>query len=155
MIKAIGIGNRIMMDDGIAIVILENLKNNLELMGIDVIIGETDFSFIFNQLKDDDFVIIVDAAYSGAVAGSIHSYNLQEAASTYGETNSQHEINFLDLMRLHSKPLKGYFIGIEIAEIGFGCDLSETLKGKFNSICLEVERIISEKLDSAYTLLSE
>ena len=30
MIKAIGIGNRLMMDDGIAIAVLENLKNNLE-----------------------------------------------------------------------------------------------------------------------------
>lgn len=52
----------------------------------------------------------------------------------------------------YSKPLKGYFIGIEIAEIGFECDLSETLKGRFNSFCLEVEKIISEKIDAAQTL---
>lgn len=135
-----------MMDDGIAIAVLENLKNNLESMGIEVIIGETDFQFCFHQLKEDDFVIILDAEYLGDVAGSIHSCKLQEAITAYGETNSQHDMNVFDLMRLYRKPLKGCLIGIEIAETGFGCELSEALKGKFNSICLEVEGIIYEKV---------
>lgn len=146
MIKAIGIGNRLMMDDGIAIAVLENSKNNLESMGIEVIIGETDFQFFFHQLKEEDFVIILDAADSGAVAGSIHLCKLEEAVATYGETNFQHDLNVFDLIGLYKKPLKGYFIGIEIAEVGFGCELSEALKKKFIEICIEVERIISEKV---------
>lgn len=144
MIKAIGIGNRLMMDDGIAIAVLENLKNYLESMGIEVIIGETDFQFCFHQLKEDDFVIILDAAYSGAVTGSVHVCKLEEAIAAYGETNAQHDMSIFDLMRLYSKPLKGYFIGIEIAKAELGCELSEALKGIFNDICLEVERIVCE-----------
>ncbi|NLD49084.1 MAG: hydrogenase maturation protease [Clostridiaceae bacterium] len=146
MIKAIGIGNRLMMDDGIAIAVLENLKNNLESMGIEVIIGETDFQFCFHQLKEDDLVIILDAAYLGAVAGSVHVCELEEAITAYGETNSHHDVSVFDLIRLYSKPIKGYLISIEVAEAGFGCDLSEALKGTFNEICLEVERIICEKI---------
>lgn len=133
-----------MMDDGIAIAVLENLKSNLESMGIEVIIGETDFQFCFNQLKEDDFVIVLDAAYSGAVAGSVHPCKLEEAIAAYGEANSQHDMSIFDLMRLHSKELKGYLIGIEIGEAGFGCELSDILKKKFNDICLEVEKIISK-----------
>jgi hydrogenase maturation protease len=144
MIKVIGIGNRLMMDDGIAIAILENLKINLESMGIEVLIGETDFQFCFHLLKEDDFVIILDAAYSGAAAGSVHLYKLQEAITAYGSTNTQHDMSVFDLMQLYSKPLKGYLIGIEIAEAEFGCELSEVLKVKFNGICVEVERIICE-----------
>ncbi|MFZ5986408.1 MAG: hydrogenase maturation protease [Bacillota bacterium] len=144
MIKAIGIGNRFMMDDGVAIAVLENIRNKLELVGIEVIIGETDFQFCFHQLKEDDFVIILDAAYTGAVAGNVHSYKLEEAIAAYGEANSQHDMSVFDLMRLYSKPLKGYFIGIEIAKAEFGCELSEALKGIFNDICLKVERIICE-----------
>ncbi len=135
-----------MTDDGIAIAILENLKNNLESMGIEVIIGETDFQFCFHQLTEDDFVIVLDAAYSGAVAGSVHSCELEEAITAYGETNSHHDVSVFDLIRLYSKPLKGYFIGIEVAEAGFGCELSEALKSIFNEICLEVEKIIYEKV---------
>ena len=60
MIKVIAIGNRIMIDDGIAIAVLENVRNKLESMGIEIIIGETDFQFCFHQLKEHDFVIILD-----------------------------------------------------------------------------------------------
>jgi len=133
-----------MMDDGIAIAVLENIRYKLESMGIEVVIGETDFQFCFHQLEEDNFVIILDAAYSGGAAGSVHSCKLQEAVTAYGETSSQHDMSVFDLMRLYSKPLKGCFIGIEIAEAGFGCELSEALKGKFNDICLDIERIIYE-----------
>lgn len=144
MIKVIGIGNRFMKDDGIAVAVLENIRNKLESMEIEVIIGETDFQYCFHLLKKDDFVIVLDASYSGAPVGSIHSYKLQEAVAEYGETDFQHDMNIFDLIRLYSKPLKGYFIGIEIAETGFGCELSEAMKKKFYDICLEVERIICE-----------
>lgn len=133
-----------MTDDGIAIAVLENLKNNLESMGIEVIIGETDFQFCFHQLKEEDFVIILDAAYSGEIFGSVYLYNLQDAITAYRETNFQHDMSIFDLIRLYSKPLKGYLIGIEIAKVEFGCELSEALKVKFNGICVEVERLICE-----------
>lgn len=133
-----------MMDDGIAIEVLENIKNKLESIGIEVIIGETDFQFCFHLLKEDEIVIVLDAVYSGALAGTIHTYKLQDAIAAYGETNFQHDMSIFDLIRLYSKPLKGYLIGIEIAEAEFGCRLSEAIKSKFNSICVEVERIICE-----------
>ncbi|TYQ17869.1 UNVERIFIED_CONTAM: hydrogenase maturation protease [Acetivibrio alkalicellulosi] len=133
-----------MMDDGIAIAVLENISNKLQSIGIEVVIGETDFQFCFHHLKEDDFGIILDAAYIGTVAGSVHSCKLEEAIAAYGETNAHHDMSIFDLMKLYSKPLKGYFIGIEIAKAEFGCELSEDLKKKFNGICLEVEKIIYE-----------
>lgn len=150
MIKAIGVGNRLMMDDGIAIAVLENIADKLKPMEIEVIIGETDLQFCFHQLKEDDFVIILDAVCLGSSAGNIHTYRLQEAAAAYGETNSQHDMSIFDLMRIYSKPLKGYLVGIEIAETGFGCELSEALKKKFDDICLEVEKIIREIVKEAW-----
>jgi hydrogenase maturation protease len=144
MIKVIGIGNRLMMDDGIAIAVLESIRNKLESIGIEVIIAETDFQFCFHQLKEDDFAIIVDASYLGGTAGSIHSWELQEAVTAYGQTKSQHDLSVFDLMRLYSKPMKGYLIGIEIAEARIGCELSRALKDKFNDICFDIERIITE-----------
>ncbi|HHV98880.1 MAG TPA: hydrogenase maturation protease [Clostridiaceae bacterium] len=144
MIKVIGIGNRLMMDDGIAIAVLEKIRNKLESIGIEVVIAETDFQFCFHQLREDDFVIVVDASYLGGAAGSVYSCKLQDAITAYGQTNSQHDMSVFDLMRLYSKPMKGCFIGIEIAEAGFGCELSEALKDKFNEVCLKTERIIFE-----------
>ena len=142
MLKVIGIGNRLMMDDGIAIAVLEVLKHKLESMSIEVIIGETDSLFVFYQLKEEDFVIVVDATYSERVAGSVHSCSLQEALAWYGDAGYQHDTSLFDLLRLYSQPLKGWLIGIEIAEARFGCELSDALMLKFNDICLEVEGFI-------------
>jgi hydrogenase maturation protease len=149
MLKVIGIGNRLMMDDGIAIAVLEILKHRLESMEIEVIIGEADFQYVFHQLKEDDFVIILDAAYSDRVAGSIHSYTLQKVLVSYEEAGYQHDTSLFDLIRLYSKPQKGYFIGIEIAEAELGLGLSDALKLKFNDICLEVEKVINEIVQKA------
>lgn len=133
-----------MMDDGIAIAVLENLKNNLEAIGVEVIICETDFQFCFHGLKEDDFVIVLDAAYLAAPTGTVYTCELEEVINAYEETEVQHDMNIFYLMRLYSKPLKGRFIGIEIAEVGLGCGLSEAIKIKFNAICLQVEKIIYE-----------
>ncbi len=142
VIKVIGIGNRLMTDDGIAIAIMGNLKSRLESMGLEVIIGETDFQYCFHHIKEDDFVIILDAICLNSAAGSIYSCSLHKALDSYGETGSQHAMSIFDLMRLYAIPVKGCFIGINAAEIGFGCELSGTLKCNFNRICLEVERLI-------------
>lgn len=144
MIKAIGIGNRLMMDDGVAIAVLEHISEKLESMGIKVVIGETDFLFCFRQLEEEDFVIVLDAAYTGAAPGSIHICRLQEALAAYRESDSQHDMSLLEFMKLYAKSLQGCFIGIETAEVKFGYELSETIKSKFNSICLEIEMIMFE-----------
>lgn len=147
MIKVIGIGNKLMKDDGIAIMVLENISRQFESMGIEVIIAETDFEACFHQLNEDDFIIIVDAVCKDLSAGKIHINNLQDAITIYGKPDVQHDASIFDLMRLYRKELKGYLIGIEIAEIGIGYGLSELLKKEFNRICLEVERIIDRMVE--------
>lgn len=142
--KVIGIGNRLMMDDGIAITVLESISDSLKTKGWEVIIGETDLQFCFHLLKEDDFVIILDATHSGGIAGSVSCCKLDEAITPYGASNFQHDMSIFDLIRLYSKCVRGYFIGIEIAEVGFRCELSDTLKSIFHDICLNVERLMQE-----------
>lgn len=146
MIKVVGIGNRLMMDDGIAIAVLKNIGNKLESMGMEVIIGETDFQYCFHRLRDNDFVIILDSTYSGAGAGTIHLYKLEETVPVCGKINLHHDISIFDLIHFYSKPIRGYLIGIEIAEIGFGYELSESVKLNFDAICFAVEKSIYEIL---------
>ena len=146
MIKVIAIGNRMMQDDGAAVAVAEYLKNRLEAIGLEVIIAETDIQFFFHMLNEDDFIILLDAAFTGASPGSIHRYVLQEAADIYGEAGFPHDMTIFDLIKIYSKELKGYLITIEIAEAGFGCELSETLKGLFSSICCKVEETVCDIL---------
>lgn len=144
MVKVFGIGNRLMMDDGIAIAVLENIKDRLMTLDMEVIILETDIQFYFQRLNEEDFFIILDAVYSGREIGSIYLCKLTEAIRSYGETCFQHDMSILDLIQLYTKFIQGYFIGIEVGKIGFGCELSEELKIVFNDICINTERLLKE-----------
>lgn len=47
MIKVIAIGNRFMMDDGIAVAVMESLMNKLKQQELKSLLGKLIFSFAF------------------------------------------------------------------------------------------------------------
>ena len=145
MIKLVAIGNRFMKDDGIAIQVVERLEQSLKNLNIEVIIGETDCHSSFYLINPQDFVFILDAFYEGAEPGSLHLWTLEEAMANSSGSPMQHDMSMIDLMRLYNCKWNGWFIGIEIAELGFGEGLSPVLQEKIQDICLEVKQNI-EKL---------
>lgn len=153
MIKLVAIGNRFMRDDGIAIQVAEDLEQSLKNLNIQVIMGETDCQSSFYLINPEDFVFILDAYYEGGEPGSLHLYSLEEAMAKSSASPMQHDMSMIDLMRIYQCKWKGYFIGIEIAELGFGEGLSPILQERFRDICLEVkqniEKIILEGIHHA------
>lgn len=101
MIRLIAVGNQLMMDDGIAIRVAEELRNRLTSPKLDIIIGETDCHSVFYLLNDNDFVIILDAMYMGEEPGSVHVFSLDDALSKPSGSYMQHDMNILELMRLY------------------------------------------------------
>ncbi|MBZ9623058.1 hypothetical protein G9F71_009330 [Clostridium sp. FP2] len=75
--KVIAIGNRLMMDDAIAVLILEKIKNILENEGIEAIIGETDVEFCFSKLNEQDLFYIIDSTYYENLPGTVTFKNLK------------------------------------------------------------------------------
>mgnify|MGYP000956181969 CR=1 FL=1 len=141
MIKLVAVGNRLMMDDGIAIRVAEELRNRFTCLQLDIIIGETDCHSSFYLLNDNDFVIILDAMYMGEESGSVHVFSLDALSNPSGSC-TQHDMSILELMRLYNCKFKGCIIGIEVADIGFGDCLSPVLMEKFPKVCSEVESVI-------------
>lgn len=152
MIKLVSIGNRFMKDDGIAIAVAEYFKEKPADLNIDIVIGETDCLGCFYSLNENDLVIILDAICTGAEPGSIFVFSLKEVMAQASAFCMQHDMSMIELMRLYNRDYKGYFIGIEIADIDFGDELSPVLHEKLPQICSEAERIIKNiaKRDTAY-----
>lgn len=153
MLKLVAIGNRFMKDDGIAIKIAEHLENKLSHLNIEVIIGETDCQNCFYLLNQGDFVLILDALCKGSEPGSVHLFKLEEVIPQSSGALMQHDMSIIELMKLYKSKFRGFIIGVEIAELGFGDELSPVLKEKFQQICFEVEKtiqkIISEEVNYA------
>jgi len=144
-VVVIGIGNRLMKDDGIAIAVTEDLKNRIDKGNMEVIIGETDFCFYMSKIKDQDYVIIIDAFYSGSIPGSITLLPIGEVIGNNNKPYFQHDMGFSELTKYYPK-IEGYLIGIEVAEVGFGLDLSPILKEQLSDICAQVEKQIIDIL---------
>lgn len=139
-ITVLGIGNRLLCDDGIGIYIVEELLRNSPPSGIQFVIGETDIDYCLDVVTGSDYVVIVDAVISGSEPGSVSIFSLDEETLAgeklpiYG--HDCHLVN--ELLRknlLHKGRMpKGYIIGVEPSEICFNMGLSPTLAGLFTVI---------------------
>jgi len=138
----IGIGSLVMRDDGIGARAVEAIGSRLREHDVASFVGETDFQSCFDEIRPDDFVIIVDAMLRGAEPGRIDVTPLDEALKDRSRLRAQHEFSLFDLMELHAPETQGCFIGIEAAEIGFGFELSEPLNSRFEQICSDLSNTI-------------
>ncbi len=132
------IGNRLMMDDAVAVLILEKIKNNLEDKGIETIIGETDVEFCFSKLNQQDIFYIIDSTYYGSSPGTVTFKSLNDIKKIRGQSRSIHSLGLLDLVNMYKMDIRGYFIGIEIARIDVNIGLSNILQEKVEYISKEV-----------------
>ncbi|MBZ9685317.1 hydrogenase maturation protease [Clostridium estertheticum] len=140
--KVIAIGNRLMMDDAVAVMILERIKNKLEDKNIETIIGETDVDFCFSKLNQQDIFYIIDSTYYGNVPGTVTFKNLKDIKNTRGYCRSIHSLGLMELVNMHKMDIKGYFIGIEIANIDINIGLSNLLQGQLDYISRDILNFI-------------
>ena len=141
-ILVIGIGSLVMRDDGIGARVVKAIEKDLQKHDIASFVGETDFQCCFDEIKPDDFVIIIDAMSQGREPGSIEVILLSDALKNRGKLRTQHEFSLFDLIDLNNSKMPGYFIGIEAAEIGFGFEISKSLREHFKQICSDVLNIV-------------
>ncbi|HEY8890635.1 MAG TPA: hydrogenase maturation protease [Clostridium sp.] len=136
--KVIAIGNRLMMDDAVAVIILEKIKNKLEDKDIETIIGETDVEFCFSKLNKQDVFYIIDSTYYGNLPGTVIFKTLDDIKKVKGQSRSIHSLGLIELVNMYKMNIKGYFIGIEIANIDINIGLSHILEGQVEDIANKI-----------------
>lgn len=164
-VLVLGIGNRLMMDDGIGVHVVEELSKRNSDPDVYYVAGETDVSFCLQQIGEAPTVIIVDAAYLGEESGTVLTIPLQQVLQHAPYTNSFHEFDlFMALLceqqpkgewgstspsllfkelKIEDKSIEGMLIGIEPYEINYGMQLSDVLQNKFQNMVDKVENIIA------------
>lgn len=144
----IGIGSLIMTDDGIGVRVAKSIQGKLQEHDVSVLIGETDVNYCLNEIRPDDFIIIMDAVMPGNDPGSIELVTLRDAVKGHGRLHSQHDFSLINAVSLNYPDIQGYLIGIEAVEIGFGFDLSIALEERFNRICDHVFNTVVEMVEA-------
>lgn len=141
--KIIAIGNTLMKDDGIGIVVAKKIKDELEKINLEVIIGETDFNYCISKISKEDLVIIIDAACYNNNPGEVKIYTLSDYNSSK-KGYTQHSLGLLELLKLYFPQVKGYIIGIEVGSVDFELGISNTLKNRLEDISKKTINIIKK-----------
>ncbi len=141
-ILVLGIGNRLMMDDGIGVYVVEELKERSTNPDIRYIVGETDIYYCRDQIEEASYIVIVDAACLDKEPGTISIIPLGPVFKNRIFPISVHDSHLLYEIILRSKDIGGVFIGIEPHEVNYCSNLSNNLQEQFISIVENIENII-------------
>lgn len=142
-VLVLGIGNRLMLDDGIGVYVIEELEKRNTNPGIRYVIGETDIYFCLDQIEKASYIVIVDAACFDKEPGTISTIPLEQVFKNLIHPISVHDSHLLSEIETKDINIEGLFIGIEPYEISYSFGLSAILKDQYFKIVEEIENIIT------------
>lgn len=148
-IIVLGIGNRLMMDDGIGIYLIEQLSKLPRSPHVTFLIGESDVPYCMEQIMKATFVVILDAVYAGKKPGELAVYPLTNLHEYHALDISAHNFHLFQLLYQQKESIKGYLIGIEPDEIKFHIGLSKNLNRKWKNILQEVSCTIDRLIEKS------
>ena len=141
-ILVLGIGNQLMMDDGIGVSVVKELESRNTDSEIRYMIGETDVDFCIDEMEKADYVIIVDAAFLGVEPCTVRTFWLKDGLEETSLSLFVHDMNLLHAMKRYNYMGQGVLIAIEACKIKCSIKLSEEMEKNFPTIVDEVEDII-------------
>ena len=127
----VGVGNRLMGDEGVGPHIVDNLLQ-LPMPGdVRVLDCGCDLLNLVSHIDKPRKIIVVDAVRAGAKPGRIHRFDLSDFESVQTKTHSAHQLQIADALRLLRRvypclaDCEISVIGIEPKAIGLGTGLSK------------------------------
>lgn len=146
----LGVGNDILMDDGIGPKLVNILKEKNPLPDMEyqtTTLGGLD---ILEFINGYDWVVFIDAIKTkDGIPGSVYEYTPEDFQETLHLTNL-HDISFLTAIELGKQlemdvPSFMYIFAIEIIEDQvFGNEFTEPLQEKFDQIITQIDTRIQE-----------
>lgn len=143
----LGIGNRLMMDDGMGIYLVEELMKQEGEFNIQYIVGESDVDYCIQQIENATSVIIIDAAMFDGQPGDITIYPLDNLEVFRLLDFSQHNLHLFQVLYQLKDRIQGYLIGIKPYEITFNIGLSKTIESRWNEIEQNVKDSIKKLIN--------
>ena len=143
-VLVLGIGNRLMMDDGIGIYVIEELSKRTCRANIQYVIGESDIDYCLEHIEGATLVIIIDAVYSGTAPGELTIYPLANVLEHQTLHISPHNLHLFQVLYLQKDTIKGFLIGVEPSEIKYHIGLSQFIQQRWKEILASVNSTIEK-----------
>jgi hydrogenase maturation protease len=145
-VAVVGVGNTLMVDEGVGVVILNLLEKTKFSEKIDFIDAGTSFFNIVSDLKEYDKVVIIDAVYGGRAPGTLYRFEMNEVEDfDVNGMLSLHDLGVTQSIKLEKLtggfPEDVVFFGIEPKTVELSMELSDEVQDNVEKI---TDKIIDE-----------
>ncbi|MFO7751327.1 MAG: HyaD/HybD family hydrogenase maturation endopeptidase [Desulfobacteraceae bacterium] len=130
----LGVGNTLLMDEGIGVHAVHELLKEQWPQTVDFIDGGTFTQDIFYLFQEYEKVLVLDIVRAGKAAGTMYDLREEELRKDEKQPLSLHDIDLLDSLDMAA--LKGnkpelFFLGIEPETIDWGMELTPALQERY------------------------
>jgi len=147
----IGIGNLLLMDEGIGIHVINELEKHKLPESVDIYDGGTGGFKLIDLMHDAKRVIFIDAVETGKAPGTITTFQPKDVHSIYPKKRySLHDTDLLQVIKMtelldNSPEIK--IVGIQPKTINYDTTLSKELTDSMsdiiNTVLMEIEEVCS------------
>lgn len=130
----LGVGNILMMDEGVGVHAVHELLKEQWPEEIDLIDGGTFTQDIFYLFVEYEKILVLDIVMGGKTAGTIYRLTENDLRQNREQTLSLHDIDLLDsisMARMAGKIPELHVLGIEPESIDWSMELTPTLNRLF------------------------
>jgi hydrogenase maturation protease len=149
-ILVLGIGNILLMDEGVGVRVIEALRNSFDFSdNVLLMDGGTLGLSLLDSIMEADSLVVIDAVCAGTPPGTLHRLTDCDLDSFLGRSNSLHDLGLAETLvaaRMLDKRLDVVILGVEPESISnWSTNLSETVARRIpdlvTSVRSEVERM--------------
>jgi hydrogenase maturation protease len=145
-IAVVGIGNTLMGDEGVGVVLVNLLEKKRYTEKIDFIDAGTSFFNIVSFLRKYDKVVIIDTVYGGKAPGSVYRFEINDIEEIDNNGMlSLHDFGVIQSIKLQKIaggfPEDVVFFGVEPKRIELSLELSSEVQEKVDQI---IDKILNE-----------
>lgn len=140
----IGIGNLLLMDEGVGVHVVRELERKDLPPEVEVIDGGTSTMELLPIFQERERIIVIDAVKGGGEPGAVYRITPEELEAEQDRPLSLHQVGLLDVLgmaRQLGPVAEVVIIGVEPKEIRWGMDLSPEVREK---VPLVVEAVLEE-----------
>jgi hydrogenase maturation protease len=149
-ILVLGIGNTLMVDDGVGIVAMRELQTRFgQCDEMEFLDGGTLSFALAVPLAECDAMLVIDAAEFGALPGEVRTFEGEDMDRFLGASRkrSVHEVGLFDLMAISLLsghwPQRRALIGVQPGTIAWGEELSPAVAAAIPDVCSRARNIIT------------
>lgn len=148
----LGIGSRLLGDDGIGVLVAEALGRENIPENIRIAAGETDVFYCMSELEEGEYCIIIDGACTGKEPCSVGVLDLKDVLAQRRHPWAFHDFDLIHAMKRENVQKDGILITIEVSSIELLAGLSPAMRERFGDIVREVKGIIGRCLSERQLL---